>query len=101
MSSREHSGSVVDCLNQDRGAPGSVPHPSHCIVSLSKTHLSLLSTGSTKEDQSQQSCKIVDWEVKNQTEHSEICVIFQSNFIKLFTAALNIHFCLKMFVIVK
>ena len=27
------------------------PHRCHCVVSLSKTHLSLLSTGSTQEDQ--------------------------------------------------
>ena len=26
------------------------PHRRHCIVSLSKAHLSLLSTGSTQED---------------------------------------------------
>ena len=26
------------------------PHQHHCVVSLSKTHLSLLSTGSTQED---------------------------------------------------
>ena len=28
------------------------PHRCHCVVSLSKTHLSLLSTGSTQEDPS-------------------------------------------------
>ena len=28
------------------------PHRRHCVVSLSKTHLSLLSTGSTEEDPS-------------------------------------------------
>ena len=31
---------------------GFEPHRRHCVVSLSKTHLSLLSTGSTQEDQS-------------------------------------------------
>ena len=29
---------------------GVEPHRHHCVVSLSKTHLSLLSTGSTQED---------------------------------------------------
>ena len=29
------------------------PHRCHCVVSLSKTYLSLLSTGSTEEDPSQ------------------------------------------------
>ena len=29
------------------------PHRNHCVVSLSKTHLSLLSTGSIQEDLSQ------------------------------------------------
>ena len=34
---------------------GFEPHWRHCIVSLSKTHLSLLSTGSTQEDLSSHS----------------------------------------------
>ena len=42
------------------------PHGRHCVVSLSKTHLSLLSTGSTQEDQSRHNWKIIDWVVKNQ-----------------------------------
>ena len=37
----------------------------HDVVSLSKTHLSLLSTGSTQEDPSRHNRKIVDWDVKN------------------------------------
>ena len=45
---REQSGSVVDCLRL-RG-PGFEPYLRHCVVALSKTHLSLLSTGSTQED---------------------------------------------------
>ena len=49
---REHSGSVVECLTRDRGAVGSSLHRHHCVVSLSKTHVSLLSTGSTQEDPS-------------------------------------------------
>ena len=44
---RENSGSVEDCLARDRGFE---PHPRHCVVSLSKTHLSMLSTGSTQQD---------------------------------------------------
>ena len=46
------------------------PHRCHCVVSLSKTHLSLLSTGSTQEDPSQYNWKIVDWDVKNQITYS-------------------------------
>ena len=38
----------------------------HCVVLLSKTHLSLLSAGSTQEDPSRHNRKIVDWDVKNQ-----------------------------------
>ena len=44
------SGRVLDW--RPRGC-GFEPHPRHCVVSLSKTHLSLLSTGSTQEDPSQ------------------------------------------------
>ena len=42
------------------------PHRCHCVVSLSKTHLSLLSIGSTQEDPPPHNWKIVDWDVKNQ-----------------------------------
>ena len=41
-------------------------HWLHCVVSLSKTHNSLLSTGSTQEDLSRHNSKIVDFDVKNQ-----------------------------------
>ena len=41
----EHSGSVVECLTRDRGAAIFKPHGLHCVVSMSKTHLPLLSTG--------------------------------------------------------
>ena len=57
------SGRVLDSRRRGRR---SKPHRRHCVVSLSKTHLSLLSTGSTQEDQSRHSCKIVDWGVMNQ-----------------------------------
>ena len=50
MSSLEHSGLVVECLTRDRGFE---PHRRRCVVSLSKTYLYLLSTGSTQEDPSQ------------------------------------------------
>ena len=40
---------VLDSRQRDRGFE---PHRRHCVVSLSKTHLSLLSTGSTQEDPS-------------------------------------------------
>ena len=43
------SGRVLD--SRPRGC-GFEPHRRHCVVSLSKTHLSLLSTGSTQEDPS-------------------------------------------------
>ena len=48
----EHSGSVVECLTRDRGAAVFEPQRRYWVVSLSKTHLSLLSTGSTQEDPS-------------------------------------------------
>ena len=39
---REHSGSVVDCLTLDWGqGNGLETHRHHCVVSLSKAHLSL------------------------------------------------------------
>ena len=48
---RELSGRVLD--SRPRGS-GLEPHRGHCVVSLRKTHKSLLSTvsGSTKEDRS-------------------------------------------------
>ena len=48
--SRGRSGSVVDCLTRDRGAAGSSLTGVAALWSLSKTHLSKLSTGSTQED---------------------------------------------------
>ena len=44
FTSREGSGSVVECLTLDRGFAGS------SLVSLSKAHYSLLSTGSIPGD---------------------------------------------------
>ena len=43
------SGGVLDL--RPRGS-GFEPHWRHCVLSLRKAHLSLLSTGSTKEDTS-------------------------------------------------
>ena len=60
---REDSGRVIDL--RPRGC-GFKPHRRHIVVSLSKTHLSLLSTGSTQEDSFRHNLKIVDWDVKNQ-----------------------------------
>ena len=42
----ERSGSVLDPRPRGRGFE---PHQRHCVVSLSMTHLSLVSTGSTQE----------------------------------------------------
>ena len=39
-------------------------HRGHCVVSFSKTHLSLLSTGSTPEDLSGHNWQIVDMDVR-------------------------------------
>ena len=50
-------------------------HWRHCVVSLRKTSLSFLSSGSTQEDQSWRNWKIVDLDVKNQ--------IKQTNFEKI------------------
>ena len=49
---RERSGSVVECLTRDRRAAGSSLTGVTVLWSLSKTHLSQLSTGSTQEDPS-------------------------------------------------
>ena len=65
------SGRVLD--SKQRG-PGLEPHGHYCVVPLSKTHLSLLSTGSIQEDLSRHNRKIVDWDVKNpikQTKSTE------------------------------
>ena len=63
-----HSGRVLACI--PRGCEFE-PHQCHCIVSLSKTHLSLHSTGSAQEDLSRHNCKIVDGDVKNQIKQTK------------------------------
>ena len=55
------SGSVVECLTPDM---------CHCVVSLIKTHLSLLSTGSTQEGPSGHTWNIVDLDVKNRIKQT-------------------------------
>ena len=50
IGNRERSGSVVECLTQDQGVAGSSLTGVTVLWSLSKTHLSLLSSGSTQED---------------------------------------------------
>ena len=70
LHSQERSGPVVECSTQDQRGRGFEPHRRHCVVSLSKTHLSLLSTGSTQKDLSQHNWKIVDWDVKNQIKQN-------------------------------
>ena len=48
----ERSGSVLECLTRDRRAAGSGLTGVTALWSLSKTHLSYLSTGLTQEDTS-------------------------------------------------
>ena len=47
---RERSGSVVECLTQDRGAAGYSLTGVTALRSLSKKYLSSLSIGTTQED---------------------------------------------------
>ena len=62
---REHSGSVVESLIWGRGLTG-FSLTGTTVLSLSKTHLSLLSSGSIQEDPFWHNWKIVNWDVKNQ-----------------------------------
>ena len=68
------SGRVLDSRPKGRGFE---PHRRHCLVSLSKTQLYLLSTGSTQEDPSRRNWKIVDWDIKNQIKHESIHFLLQ------------------------
>ena len=70
MTQREHSGYVVECLTGGRGVEGRVSRY-HCVVSLSKIHVSLLGTGATQEDPSRHNLKIVDGDVKNQIKQKK------------------------------
>ena len=46
------------------------PHLHHCVMCLTKTHLYLLTTGSTHEEPSRHNYKRVDWDVKNQIKQT-------------------------------
>ena len=65
-------GRVHDSRPRDRGFE---PHRRYCVVSLSKTHLSLLSTGSTQEEPFHYNCMIVDWDVKIQIKQKKTGVL--------------------------
>ena len=56
-------GRVLDSRPKGRGFE---PHRRQCVVSLSKTHLSLLSTGYTQEEPPRNIFNNFDWDVKNQ-----------------------------------
>ena len=64
------SGRVVDSRPKGWGFE---PQRRHCVVSLSKTHSSLFSTGSTQEDPSQHNLKIVDSRVVNLGTTTKLC----------------------------
>ena len=67
----------------------SEPHWRHCVVSLSKTHLSLLSTCSTQEDPSGHKWKIVEWDIKKQikqTKHSQLIKELSAIILKMLTS---------------
>ena len=57
---------------------------------LTRIHLSLLNTGSTKEDPSRHNWKIVDWDVKNQIKY--MTIVFKD--IQLYIA---VKFCNGLF----
>ena len=76
------------------------PQPCHCVVSLSKTHTSLLSTGSSQEDLSWHDKKNVNLDIKNQIKQMFPLNIFRTsgqNFIK-FCICLGWDFYLSFFV---
>ena len=52
------SGRVLDSRQRSGGFE---PHWHHCVASLSKTHLSLLSPGSTQEDPFDITEKLLTW----------------------------------------
>ena len=55
---------------------GFEPHQRHCVVSLSKTHLSLLSTGTTQEDPFQHNWKLLTGTLRiNSNKHISWCWI--------------------------
>ena len=74
------------------------PHRCHCVVSLSKTHLSLLSTGSTLEGPSRHNLKIVDWDVKNQIKQNNKVGIIEIHCTYLGVSGYNFEKILYSFV---
>ena len=74
----ERSGSVVECLTRDRRAAGSSLTGVTALWSLSKTHLSELSTGSTQEDSSRITERLLSGRKEsNQTNYCKIIRKFQ------------------------
>ena len=67
------SGRVLDLRR--RGC-GFETHRHYGIVSLSKIHYSLFSTGSNQEDLFRHNWKIVDWDVKNQIKQRLYSLLF-------------------------
>ena len=63
------SGRVFDSRPRGRGSKS---HQRHCVVSLSKTHLSLLTSGSAQKDLSWHNWKSVDGDVKNQIKQTNM-----------------------------
>ena len=68
-----HGGCTVACRTMLDSIPRSslvYPHLRHCIMCLTKTHLYLLTAGSTHEEPSGHNWKRVDWDVKNQIKQT-------------------------------
>ena len=75
----ERSGSVVECLTRDRRAAGSSLTGVTALWSLSKTHLSKLSTGSTQEDPSRITERLLSGRKEsNQTNKQRYFGFFQN-----------------------
>ena len=75
-----HSGSVVECLTRDRRDAGSSLTSVTALWSLSKTHLSYLSTGSTQEDPSHITERLLSGRKEsNQTKNNCIWALKQEN----------------------
>ena len=86
LHSWERSGAEVESLTRDRRAAGSSLTDVTVLWSLSKTHLSLLSTRSTQEESCLYNLKIVDGTSNRQILHSWSHII---EFIKLVSKILD------------
>ena len=71
---------------------GFEPHRRHCVVSLSKTHLSLLCTSSTHEDPSPHNWKNVDCYAKNQGKQTHCPEITCMSFSGICFSGINVFF---------